>query len=346
MTKENRAAYLTDIARIEIGPAPEMHMGPADICLRMEYVGVCGSDVHFYQSCERKGKRFALPFILGHECAGTVETVGSEVTSLHPGDRVCIEPQITCGVCKMCKSGHYNMCPHVIFPSVPPYDGMLRNYAVLPAQNAFKLPDNVSTKEGALIEPLAVGLSAASRGEVSLGKRVVILGSGCIGLTTMLACRAMGASKIMVVDLFENRLAKALELGADEVVNASNEDVTQRVMQMTNGEGADVVFETAGSPHTAAQTPDLVCRCGIIVMVGNINAPTPYRFMDLMYREAEVRTIYRYRNNFAMALEAVSSGQIPISKIVSNTYDFEQTQQAFDFCANHKQEVIKSVIKF
>lgn len=341
----NRAAYMTAVKKMEIREIPQPEAAPDEIVLRVEYVGVCGSDTHFFETGERKGKTFALPFILGHECAGTVVQVGKNVTTLVPGDRVCFEPQITCGGCIYCKSGHYNMCPDVKFPSTPPYDGMLRDYVTIPAHLAHKLPENVSTKEGSLIEPLAVGLSAAEKGEVSLGKTVVILGAGCIGLVTMMACRAMGASKVIMCDLFEKRLNNALEMGANYVINAKEENVIERVMELTDAEGADVVFEAASNPHTAAQTSDLVKRCGIIVMVGNVNGETPYRFMDLMYKEAEIRPIYRYRNNFGTAIRAVASGKIDVTKIISHEFDFKDVQTAFEHSLYHRQDVIKAVIK-
>lgn len=336
---------MTAVKQMEIREIPMPVAATHEIVLKVEYVGVCGSDAHFFESGVRKEKPFALPFILGHECAGTVTQVGAGVKNLKVGDRVCFEPQITCGTCNYCRSGHYNMCPDVIFPSTPPYDGMLRDYVAIPAQNALLLPENVSTKEGALIEPLAVGLSAAEKGEVSLGQTVVILGAGCIGLVTMMACKAMGASKVIMCDLYQKRLDNAQAMGTDFVINASEEDTVERVMELTGGEGADVVFEVASNPHTAAQTVDLLKRSGTVVMVGNINEKTPYRFMDLMYREGQIKTIYRYRNNFNMALQAVSSGRIDIAKIISHEFDFENVQMAFDQSLNNRQDVIKAVIK-
>lgn len=245
MQQRNRAAYMISPKKIEMRELPMPTAKPGEVILKVEYVGVCGSDVHFFETGVRKGKPFPLPFILGHECAGTVTEVGDGVKSIKVGERVCFEPQITCGKCVYCRSGHYNMCPDVVFPSTPPYDGMLRDYVAIPAENAYKLPDEVSTKEGALIEPLAVGLSAAEKGEVTVGKTVVILGAGCIGLVTMMACKAMGASRVIMSDLYPKRLANALRLGADVVINAAEEDAIQRVMELTGGEGADVVFEVA-----------------------------------------------------------------------------------------------------
>ena len=344
MNYENKAAYMTGIRKMEIKDAPAPKLSRDGVIIKVEYVGVCGSDVHFFESGERRGIPFKLPFVLGHECAGTVVEAGEDVTNVKVGDRVCFEPQITCGKCRYCKSGHYNMCPHVVFPSVPPYDGMLQRYAAIPAENAFRLPDNVTTKQGALIEPLAVGLSATEMGEVGLGQKIVILGAGCIGLLTMLSAKARGAAKVLIADLFDNRLEKAKELGADVCVNTKEQDIQEAVLAFTDGEGADVVFETAGNAVTASWTPSLIRRCGTIVMVGNINKPTPIDFMDLMYKEGNIRTIYRYRNNFPTALAAVSAGRIDIDSIVSHEFPFAETQAAFDVNIDKKSEVTKVVI--
>jgi len=341
----NKAAFMTEVKKIELKEIPMPEASQDSVVIKVEYIGVCGSDAHFFETGIRKGKPFDLPFVLGHECAGTIVKTGSNVNDFKVGDRVCIEPQITCGKCIYCKSGRYNLCQNVKFPSVPPYDGLLRNYAEIPASQLYKLPDNVSTLEGALIEPLAVGLSAAEKGNVSLGKSVVILGAGSIGLMTLLACRAMGATKIIISDLFDNRLDKAKELGADIVINAGAEDVQKRVYELTDGMGADIVFETAGSQKTAASTVSLIKSGGVIVLVGNINGETPYPFMDLMYKEGEIRTIYRYKNNFQTAISAVSQGIIDVKPMISHQFDFSDVQRAFEYSIQNKQDVIKAVIK-
>lgn len=342
---KNQAAYMVNVKQIEIHDIPMPEPKPDELLLKTAYVGICGSDVHFFKTGERKGKAFDLPFILGHECAGTVAAVGSENKKFKVGDQVCFEPQITCGTCFYCRSGRYNMCPDVIFPSTPPYDGVFRNYLTIPERLAYRLPENVSLKEGALIEPLAVGLAAAERGEVSLGSTVVILGAGCIGLLTMLACKARGASKVIMCDLYKKRLDNAVRLGADAVINAQEQDVLACVLELTNGEGADVVFEAASTPFTAAETVDLIKRCGIIVMVGNVNGTTPYRFMDLMYKEAQIRTIYRYRSNFDTAIQSVESGRIHIEDIISHQFDFNDIQAAFETSLNNPRDVIKVIVK-
>jgi L-iditol 2-dehydrogenase len=343
---QNQAAMMTGVKRMQIVDIEMPVLKKGEILIKMEYVGVCGSDVHFFETGKRKGKEFQLPFILGHEGSGTVMEISEGVTNLAAGDRVAIEPQQTCGRCEYCKSGRYNLCADVAFPSVPPYDGMLRRYFAFPAHLCFKLPKNVSTLEGALIEPLAVGFQAAKRGDVEIGKTIAIIGMGCIGLTTLLACKAMGALRVIGADLFEKRLQMAKSFGAGVVINAAVDEILGKVYEWTDGKGVDIVFETAGSKATASKTGSILKRGGVIVMVGNVEGQTPFDFMDLMYKEGEIRTIYRYKNNFPTTIEAVASGGIDVKGIVSDIFDFTQTQQAFDRVINDKQNVIKAVIQF
>ena len=192
-----KTAILTAQQTIEMGmtelPAPKAD----EVTIQPEYVGVCGSDVHFFEFGCIGACKVEYPFVLGHECAGVVTAVGSNVETLHVGDRVTIEPGIPCGRCKFCREGHYNLCRRVKFLSTPPYDGVLREHFNHPADLTYRLPENVSTKDGALMEPLAVGAYACKRGGVHPGSRVAILGGGCIGLMTLLACKAAGAAQIV-----------------------------------------------------------------------------------------------------------------------------------------------------
>jgi L-iditol 2-dehydrogenase len=342
---QNRAAYMTEKGKITIVDIPVPEPAENEVLLRIEYVGICGSDAHFLETGMRKGKSFNLPFILGHECSATIVEIGKGVTDLAIGDRVTFEPQITCGKCHYCREGKYNLCPHVMFPSVPPYDGMLRKYTAIPASVIRKLPPAVSFVEGAMIEPLAVGLSAANRGEVTIGSTVIILGTGCIGLTTLLACRASGATKIIVVDICDSRLEMARALGADVAIKNSNAMYTDaKLKELTNGEGAEIVFETAGNTHTALLAEKVLQRGGRIVHVGNIHDTVPYPFMDLMYKEGEIRTIYRYRNNFNRAIDAVASGIIDIKKIAPIIFPFEKTQEAFNAAIYDAQHTVKAMV--
>mgnify|MGYP002802688230 CR=1 FL=1 len=176
--------------------------------------------------------------------------VGANVKNLKVGDRVAMEPGKTCGQCEFCKSGKYNLCEDVVFFATPPVDGVFQEYVAHEAGLCFKLPDNVSTLEGALIEPLAVGMHAARQGEAKLGQTAVVTGAGCIGLVSLLSLKAMGVTKVIVVDVMENRLQKALELGADAVINGKTEDTVARIKELTDGKGFDLGIEPAGNQIT------------------------------------------------------------------------------------------------
>ena len=341
---KNQAAMMVDVGKIEIKEISMPVPNESEVLIKTEYIGICGSDVHFFETGKRKGRKFKLPFILGHECSGTIIEKGKKVRNLAIGDRVTIEPQKTCGKCEYCRGGRYNLCEEVLFPSVPPYNGMLRRYFTFPDHLCFKLPDSVSTLEGALVEPMAVGFQAAKCGEVGLGKTITILGTGSIGLTTLLACRAMGAKKVTAVDLYDKRLKLAMSLGA-EVINAKSDDIVNRLCEITEGKGADIVFETAGTKVTASLTGRILKKGGIIVLVGNVEGKTSFDFLQLMYKEGEIHTIYRYRNMFPTAIDYLCYGT-GIQKIISDQFGFLDTQKAFKKVANEKQNVTKVLIKF
>ncbi len=322
-------------------PVPQAN----EVLIKIKVVGICGSDVHYYQHGKIGDNIVEGDFILGHESAGEVVKIGSEVKDLKVGDRVTLEPGKTCGKCKYCKQGKYNLCPDVEFFATPPYHGVFANYVTHPEDMCFKLPDNVSYTEGALVEPLAVGLHASDTGEVKLGDTVVIFGSGCIGLVTLLSCKAKGASRVYVVDVLQNRLDTATKLGADAVINAKDVDAIKKIDELTDGQGADVVIDTAGSDITVKQTADVVSRGGIVVLVGMTpNDETSFNFMRLMEKEGQIRTIFRYRNLYPVAINSISSGAINVNSIVSNEYDFDHVKEAFDFVVNNAKDVVKAVI--
>jgi len=343
---KNRAAYMTGLNKMEIREIEVPVPKEKQVLVKLEYVGICGSDVHYLEYGKIGDFIVNGDFILGHECAGTIVAVGSGVEKLKVGDKVALEPGCTCGQCEFCKTGRYNLCPDVEFLATPPYHGCLMNYIAFPENMAFKLPDMISTKEGALVEPLAVGMHAAKQGNVKLGDSVVILGSGTIGLVTLLACKAFGATDITVVDVIPKRLEYAKKLGATTVINATEVDVLAEIDKLTNKQGVDIVIETAGSATTIAQTPYLIKNGGCIVLVGM--APQDiieYNFAKILAKEAEIKSVFRYRNIYPQAIKAISKGVIDISGIITHEFAFDEVAQAFDFVINHKQEVVKAVIK-
>lgn len=316
------------------------------VIVKMEYVGICGSDVHYFHDGRCGDYVVHGDFILGHECAGTVVETGKNVKSLKIGDRVALEPGITCGQCEFCKTGRYNLCPDVQFLATPPVQGCYENYIAFPENMSFKLPDGISTKEGALIEPLAVGMHAAGQGNIKLGDSVVILGAGCIGLVTLLSCKAYGATDITVVDVEQKRLDFAMKLGATRVINAREKDAVVELDKLTNGMGTEKVFEAAGSSITIAQTPYLVKQGGTIVLVGlSSQEKLEYNFAKIMAKEATIKSVFRYRNIYPQAIAAVADGKINVSDIITHEFDFDDIQNAFDSVIHNKNEVVKAVIK-
>lgn len=336
---------MTGLETIQLSDCEKPVPAPGELLVRIRYVGLCGSDLHFYKHGRIGKKVVDRPLILGHECTGVVEGMGKAVSGFKLGDMVVLEPGVPCGTCQYCLGGRYNLCPSVKFMASPPTDGALRRYLTYPAHMAFRLPEGVSAVDGAMIEPLAVGLHAATRGGVGLGKSVCILGAGPIGIMTLMACRAMSATRIIVTDLYPERLEKAKRCGADVVVDASQDAVEQAVLEATGGEGADIVFESAGSPATLAQAPALVKRGGVIVLVGNITQPVNLEMYSLTSREVDIRPVFRYRNIFPVAIQAIASGIIPIELIEPDIFEFEDTPRAFAYTLEHAAEVLKVLVK-
>lgn len=343
---KNQSAFMTGLHNIEIRDTKVPTPKEGQVLIKIEYVGICGSDVHFYESGRIGDFIVKPPFILGHESAGTVVDTGPGVKDLKPGDRVAIEPGVPCGNCKACLEGRYNLCPHLTFLAAPPFNGALSRYIVHSASFAYKLPENVSTLEGALMEPLAVGLHAASQVGVSLGDSAAILGAGCIGLCSLLSARAYGAAKVYIADIEDKRLSFARKLGATQVINAKKDDTVEKIMKLTQGWGTKRVFECAGNGATIAQTPHIVSNGGCIVLVGMaLKDEINYNLMQLILKEATLTTVYRYRNKYPVAIESIASGTINIKDIVTHTFDFEDTKKAFDFVIENPSDVVKAVIR-
>ncbi len=344
-----KAAYMKETNKMEIGEIDRPVPKAGQVLVQLDYVGICGSDVHYFHH-GRCGSYVVTeeckPFVLGHECAGTIVEIGEGVKTLQLGDRVAIEPGITCGTCEFCRSGRYNLCPDVVFLATPPVQGCNQEYLVFPEHLCFKLPENVGTMEGALVEPLSVGVHAVNQGEVTEQDEVLILGTGCIGLCTLLACKGKHVKSITVVDVVESRLQKAMELGATRTINASEKDAVEEVKRLTNGMGIDKVFETAGSPFTISQTAHLVKRGGVIVLVGiAATEEISFNFAQIMDKEATIKSVFRYRDTYPQAIQAISKGEIDVKKIVSHEFSFDQIQKAYESAIQDKEYVIKAIIK-
>lgn len=317
-----------------------------EVLVKLEYVGICGSDLHYYETGAIGDYVVEPPFVLGHEPGGVIVEVGANVQHLKVGDRVALEPGKTCGHCEFCKQGKYNLCPDVVFFATPPVDGVFQEYVAHEADLCFKLPENVSTLEGALIEPLAVGFHAAIQGDAHLGQKAVVMGAGCIGLVSMMALKARGVSEVYVVDIMEKRLEKAMELGATGVINGAKEDVLERVQQLTDGKGMDLVIETAGTEITTRQAIHMAKKGSNIVLVGYSKSGEMNLPMSLVLdKELTFKTVFRYRHIYPMAIDAVATGKVNLKGIVTDVFTLDEAQKAMDYSVNNKADIVKAVIK-
>ena len=342
----NKTFYMTDLEKIEVGEAPMPAVGADDVLIKIQSVGVCGSDLHYYRSGSIGDFKVEFPFILGHEAAGVICEVGANVKNLKPGDRVCMEPGVPCMKCEECLSGHYNLCKDVRFWATPPYDGVLSEYVAHPAAFTFKIPDNMSFTEGALVEPLAIGLHACNQGGVKLGQTVVIMGAGCIGLVTLLAARAYGATQVIVGDVIDKRLEKAAELGAT-TVNTKNEDIVAKVMELTAGRGADVCIDCAGFSSTVDNCLSAAKPAGTVIIVGlGEDRVNGFNTSAMSTKELTVKSIFRYRNLYPTAINAIADGRINVGAIVSHRFKFDDTINAFATCHRDIRNVVKGVIEY
>ena len=346
MDGKMKVAVMEAIGKIKMEERDIPKAKDNEVLVKLEYVGICGSDLHYYETGAIGDFVVEPPFVLGHEPGGTVVEVGKDVKHLKVGDRVALEPGKTCGHCEFCKTGRYNLCPDVVFFATPPVDGVFQEYVAHKADLCFKLPENVSTLEGALIEPLAVGFHAAMQGGARAGQTAVVMGSGCIGLVTMMALKAMGVSKVYVVDIMEKRLEKALELGADGVINGKEKDAVEEVMKLTDGRGCDLVIETAGTQITTVQAMRMTKKGATIVLVGySKTGEMTLPISMALDKELTFKTVFRYRHIYPMAIEAVAAGKVNLKGIVTDIFSLDEAQKAMDYSVNNKADVVKAVIR-
>ncbi|HHX38102.1 MAG TPA: NAD(P)-dependent alcohol dehydrogenase [Clostridiaceae bacterium] len=317
-----------------------------ELQIKLEYVGVCGSDLHFYQEGRLANWVPDGELVLGHEPGGVVTDIGEGVEGFEIGDRVSLEPAVPCGECESCLTGHYNLCPNIKMLAIPKErDGVFSEYCTHAAKMCHKIPDHMSTLAAAMIEPLAVGMHGCELANAKVGERAIILGSGCIGLMTLLSLKARGVDEIYVTDVIDKRLEKAKELGATRVFNSKNEDIEAFAKSLPGG-GVEQVFECAGNRITTLQSCRLIKRAGKVTLTGV--SPEPVLELDiatLNAMEGTIYSVYRYRNLWPQLIHAVASGNIPVEKVVSHIYDLDDCIEGINYNLNHKDDVIKAVIK-
>jgi len=341
-----KIAQLTAIKSISINETADRPPNPGEVKIKLAACGICGSDMHLYKTGRVGDNPIKFPFVLGHECSGTIVEITEGVSGLTVGDRVCIEPGIPCGKCLYCKTGNYNLCQSIVFLAAPPYQGCLQEYINYPAEYVFKLPDNMSLEEGALVEPLAVGLNSAETAGTTLGSSVFIYGAGCIGIACLLAAQALGAKKVMIADLIAPRLELAESMGGIPI-HIGEQDAEKLALSHTNGIGPDAIINTAINSATVSQSIRVVKVGGTLVSVGcTEDVIDGMNMLNVILRCLTIKSVFRYKNQFQTVIEAVSGGRINTSKLVSHRYTFDETAEAFFQTDNNVVGTTKSMILF
>jgi D-xylulose reductase len=322
----------------------EEPLGTADVRIKIRTVGICGSDVHYYQHGAIGPFVVKQPMVLGHEASGTVIEIGKTVKHLKVGDRVCMEPGIPDPNSKASRLGIYNLDPAVRFWATPPVHGCLRETLVHPAMFVFKLPQNVSFDEGALVEPFAVGLHAAQKAQIKPGDIALVIGAGTIGLVTAMAAIAGGCSQVIIADIVQEKLDLTSRIGM-MAVNVVLESLNERVSSITNGWGADIVFEASGSEAAISKVFEPLCPGGRVVFIGMPIRPVPIDVVSAQVKEARIETIFRYAHVYPRALSLMESRKVDLKPLITDRYRFEESIAAFEYAANPKPSSVKIVIE-
>ncbi|MDR3496449.1 MAG: NAD(P)-dependent alcohol dehydrogenase [Ancalomicrobiaceae bacterium] len=321
---------------------------PADneVRIAIKTVGICGSDVHYYKHGRIGDFVVNEPMVLGHEAAGVVTAVGAKVAQLKVGDRVCMEPGIPDFGSQETLAGHYNLDPSVRFWATPPIHGCLTPEVVHPAALTYKLPDNVSFAEGAMVEPLAIGVYAAAKAKIEPGDVAVVAGAGTIGMMIAFSALAAGCSEVIVSDMAKAKLDLIADRPGIVTVDLNHQKLTDVVAAHTAGRGADVFFEASGSPHAFDNMMDVIRPAGRAVLVGMPQDRAPLDVVALEVKEVTVTGIFRYANVWDRTLALLGSGKIDLKPMISGSYPFDESVAAFERAAQQNPSDVKIQITF
>jgi len=318
-------------------------LGEKDVLIRVKACSICGGDVHLY-----KGKHplVSLPAAIGHELAGEIIKKGPGVSKVNLGDRVVVEPVLTCGQCYFCVHGEYHLCQNIAY-QYSAGQGGFTPYFITAEKWVHQIPDSISYEEAALIEPLAVAVHAVRKAEVALGHNVAIFGAGGIGLFLLQVVRAAGANSIFVIDIQDHRLKLAQELGASWAINPEKEEALAKIFQETNGLGVDRSFEAVGLEKTLRQSAECLKKGGICVLIGLFEEPWAVKFPVNLFvqKEIQIRGSRGYCWDFQKAINLVSNGQVKLAPLISHRRPLSDLPQAFELLLNPDQKAIKVVIQ-
>jgi len=341
-----KAAFLTGIRQMEIRETPRPEISdPHGVLLRVGLVGVCGSDVHYYTTGRIGTLVVKYPEWTGHECAGRVVAVGDQVKTLRVGQRVAVDPLITCGHCDQCLSGREHTCRNQSFLACPGQGpGALAEYLVMPERSCYAIPDGMTMVQAAAIEPLSIGVYAQRLAQMQRGAKIAILGSGPIGLCVLLASRAACRCTVYATDLLDERLAMARRCGATWTGDPKQIDVVRAIREL-EPLGVDFVFECAGQQETLDQAIELLKPGGTVLMIGIPEVDrVSFSIHAMRRKEIRLQSVRRQNQCMAPAIELVSKGDINLDQIVTHHFPLAETKQAFDLVADYRDGVVKAIV--
>jgi L-iditol 2-dehydrogenase len=341
-----KIAHFTALRHLEISETAEpKRTRPDEVLLRIDRVGVCGSDVHYYTEGRIGQQIVQYPATVGHECSGTVVEVGPAVRRVAPGDRVAVDPALSCGRCDQCLSARPNTCRNLQFMGNPGQaPGVVCEYRLVPAANCYPIPRSMTLDQAALVEPLSIGMHAVRLAAVRPASRIAILGCGPIGLSVLLCAKMTADCTVCATDLIDHRLGVARGCGADWTGNPKDANVVAAI-QEREPLGLDLVFECSGDPACLDQAMELLGPGGKVLLVGiPPQVRVDFDAHVMRYNELGFQAVRRQCECVAPVIEAIGDGRIDTSTLVTHRFPLAQIRDAFELVAGYRDGVIKAMI--
>jgi L-iditol 2-dehydrogenase len=319
--------------------------GRNEVLLKIAAVGVCGSDVHYYKEGRIGSQVVTKPITMGHEFSAYVQQVGEGVDKELKGLLVAVDPAIPCGKCELCLRGHPNLCPEVRFCGTPPIDGVFSEYAVMPADNCFPLPDGVSPEEGALLEPLGVALHSVNISHLKLGDSVAVLGAGPIGLLIGAVAKLAGAGAVYATEPLDYRRLFAKQYCADDVFDSKNPDPVKEILKLTGGRGVDIAFEAAGADETPEQAAEVVKPGGKVIVTGiPKDDSTFFNASVIRQKGLTIKMVRRMAHTYPATIQMVAKQSINLKSLITHRLSIKDVGKAMELLSHYRDDVIKVVI--
>jgi L-iditol 2-dehydrogenase len=340
-----KSLLLSEYNHLDLVDTPVPSTGPDEVLVQVAACGICGSDVHGYDGSS--GRRIP-PIVMGHEAAGTVASVGADVKDFSPGDRVTFDSTVYCGCCAYCARGEVNLCDNrqVIGVSCTDYRraGAFAEFIAVPQRIVYRLPDDISFEEAAMLEAVSVALHAVRISSVSVGQSALVIGAGMIGLLTLQAARAAGCSRVLIADVDETRLNLAEQVGAEEILHASGPELIAEIMQRTAGKGMDLVLEAVGRNETIAAAIDCVRKGGTVTLIGNITPEVSLPLQKVVSRQIRLQGSCASAGEYPEAIELMASGKIQVKPLITAVASLEEGPRWFERLHSREPNLMKVVL--